>query len=257
MAKRPTAKYDFKAFGQAIKAARTERKESRKKVSDEMYISPRYLANIENKGQQPSLQIFYELVTRYDISVDQFFFPDKSAEKDTQRRQLDTLLDSMSEKGIRVVTATAKEIAEVETEDKEMADLVKEVNEGTKDAKAFTEKLSAALETVTDENAKAAIENTIKEIEEKNLDFLTGFMALEAEEGVTVEKNANGKYDVTIQIPILKDTLKDVNILYYNKELKSWEIIEPTAVDFEKQTIEFEVEDFSLLAVLANVENAE
>lgn len=39
-----------------------------------MYISPRYLANIENKGQQPSLQIFYELVTRYDISVDQFFF---------------------------------------------------------------------------------------------------------------------------------------------------------------------------------------
>ena len=118
MAKRPTAKYDFKAFGQAIKGARTERKESRKKVSDEMYISPRYLANIENKGQQPSLQIFYELVTRYDISVDQFFFPDKSAEKDTQRRQLDTLLDSMSEKGIRVVTATAKEIAKVETEDR-------------------------------------------------------------------------------------------------------------------------------------------
>lgn len=118
MAKRSTAKYDFKAFGQAIKAARTERKESRKKVSDEMYISPRYLANIENKGQQPSLQIFYELVTRYDISVDQFFFPNKSAEKDTQRRQLDTLLDSMSEKGIRVVTATAKEIAEVEAEDR-------------------------------------------------------------------------------------------------------------------------------------------
>ena len=142
----------------------------------------------------------------------------------------------------------------LETEDKEMADLIKEVNEGTKDMKAFTEKLSAVLETVTDEEAKAALEKTIKEIEEKNLDFLTGFMALEAEEGVTVEKNANGKYDVTIQIPILKDTLKDVNILYYNKELKIWEIIEPAAVDFEKQTIEFEVEDFSLLAVLANVE---
>ena len=145
----------------------------------------------------------------------------------------------------------------LETEDKEMADLIKEVNEGTKDMKAFTEKLSAVLETVTDEEAKAALEKTIKEIEEKNLDFLTGFMALEAEEGVTVEKNANGKYDVTIQIPILKDTLKDVNILYYNKELKILEIIEPAAVDFEKQTIEFEVEDFSLLAVLANVEEAE
>ena len=145
----------------------------------------------------------------------------------------------------------------LETEDKEMVDLIKEVNEGTKDMKAFTEKLSAVLETVTDEEAKAALEKTIKEIEEKNLDFLTGFMALEAEEGVTVEKNANGKYDVTIQIPILKDTLKDVNILYYNKELKIWEIIEPAAVDFEKQTVEFEVEDFSLFAVLANIEEAE
>lgn len=168
-----------------------------------------------------------------------------------------TVEDSVGKYTVTDKVEESEVFTTLETEDKEMADLVKEVNEGTKDAKAFTEKLSAALETVTDENAKAAIENTIKEIEEKNLDFLTGFMALEAEEGVTVEKNANGKYDVTIQIPILKDTLKDVNILYYNKELKSWEIIEPTAVDFEKQTIEFEVEDFSLLAVLANVEEAE
>ena len=114
MAKRPVEKYDFKAFGEAIKAARTERKESRKKVSDEMFISPRYLANIENKGQQPSLQIFYELVTRYNISVDQFFFPNRDAEKSTQRRQLDALLDGMSDTGIRIVTATAREITEVE-----------------------------------------------------------------------------------------------------------------------------------------------
>ena len=116
MAKRPVPAYDFKAFGAAIKAARTERKESRKKVSDEMYISPRYLANIENKGQHPSLQIFYELITRYEISVDQFFFPEKSIGRNTQRRQLDALLDDMSDTGIRIVSATAKEIAEVEKE---------------------------------------------------------------------------------------------------------------------------------------------
>ncbi len=60
MAKRPVPLYDFKAFGAAIKAARNEYGESRKKVSDELYISPRYLANIENKGQQPSLQVFAE-----------------------------------------------------------------------------------------------------------------------------------------------------------------------------------------------------
>ena len=118
MARRQVPLYDFTAFGQAIKASRTERKESRKDVSDAMNISPRYLTNIENKGQQPSLQIFYELVTRYNISVDQFFFHGKSVDKSTQRRQLDTLLDGISDKGLRIVTATAKEVAEVEHEDK-------------------------------------------------------------------------------------------------------------------------------------------
>ena len=117
MAKRPVEKYDFKAFGEAIKAARTGRKESRKQVSDEMYISPRYLANIENKGQHPSLQIFFELMLRYNISVDKFLL-DTPAVKDTKRRQLDALLDDMSDNGIRIVTATAKEISEVEKEDK-------------------------------------------------------------------------------------------------------------------------------------------
>lgn len=115
--KRPVEKYDFKAFGEAIKAARTGRKESRKQVSDEMYISPRYLANIENKGQHPSLQIFFELMLRYNISVDQFLL-DTPTQKDTKRRQLDALLDDMSDNGIRIVTATAKEISEVEKEDK-------------------------------------------------------------------------------------------------------------------------------------------
>ena len=116
MAKRPVPLYDFAAFGQAIKEARTGRNESRKKVSDEMNISPRYLANIENKGQQPSLQIFYELVTRYDISVDQFFFPEREQEKSTRRRQLDTMLDGMSEKDLKILSATAKGIEEANNE---------------------------------------------------------------------------------------------------------------------------------------------
>ena len=117
MAKRPVEKIDFRPYGAAIKLARKGHKESRNKVGDEMYLSPRYLANIENKGQQPSLQIFYELVTRYDISVDQYFFPDKSADKSTMRRQLDTLLDGMSDKGLHIVTETAKAVVEVEKDD--------------------------------------------------------------------------------------------------------------------------------------------
>ena len=108
MAKRPVEKYDFKAFGEAIKAARTGRKESRKQVSDEMYISPRYLANIENKGQHPSLQIFFELMIRYDISVDQFFYTEGNRGGDSCRKHIDVLLDSMNEKELVVMEATAE-----------------------------------------------------------------------------------------------------------------------------------------------------
>lgn len=115
--KREIDKYDFKAFGQAIKAARKAKGISRNQLADLMHIAPRYIASIENSGQHPSLQIFYELVTLLDVSVDQFFFPNKETDKSTQRRQLESLLDDMSDKGLRIVTATAKEIKEVETED--------------------------------------------------------------------------------------------------------------------------------------------
>ena len=113
--KKTSTEIRFQGFWGSDKGARTGRKESRKKVSDEMFISPRYLANIENKGQHPSLQIFFELIQRYHISVDQFLL-ETPPEKNTQRRQLDALLDGMSDTGIRIVSATAKEIAEVETE---------------------------------------------------------------------------------------------------------------------------------------------
>lgn len=56
------------------------------------------------------------LMTLFDISVDQFLFPDKHNQKSTRRRQLDAELDGVSDKGLRIVTATAKEVKEVETE---------------------------------------------------------------------------------------------------------------------------------------------
>ena len=104
--------YDFTAFGTAIKGERVKRGESRKKVCDDMNIAPRYLANIETMGQRPSLPIFYELVKRYQISVDQFFFPNESAKRSTTRLQLDCILDSLNDSGLQIVLATAKAVAE-------------------------------------------------------------------------------------------------------------------------------------------------
>ena len=84
--KQDKVKYDFKAFGQAIKEARKAKGISRNQLADRLNIAPRYIASIENSGQHPSLQIFYELVTFLDVAVDQFFFPNEETEKSTGRR---------------------------------------------------------------------------------------------------------------------------------------------------------------------------
>ena len=107
-------RYDFKPFGQAIKSAGEKKGLTRKELAVQIRISPRYIASIENSGQPPSLQVFYRLVTCLDMSVDQFFFPEKVVAKTTQRRQLDTLLDNISENGLRIITAVAKETADTE-----------------------------------------------------------------------------------------------------------------------------------------------
>ena len=108
MAKRPVEKIDLRPYGAAVKKARTERKESRNKVGNEMFLSPRYLANIENKGQHPSVQIFLELMSRYHISVDQFLFGDTADGKSTARRQLDALADELTDREIGIIIATVQ-----------------------------------------------------------------------------------------------------------------------------------------------------
>ena len=58
--------------------------------------------------------MFYDLVTRYHISVDQFFLSEQQRGEIHLAAAADALLDGMSDKGIRIVTATAREITEVE-----------------------------------------------------------------------------------------------------------------------------------------------
>ena len=102
MSKRPVEKIDFRPYGAAIKKARTGRKESRNKVGNEMFLSPRYLANIENKGQHPSVQIFLELMARYHL------FGEAVDGKTTARRQLDALADDLNDTEIGIIIATAR-----------------------------------------------------------------------------------------------------------------------------------------------------
>lgn len=112
-----TNQFDFMALGQEIKKVRKGKRWTRDDLCGMLDITPRYLVDIENEGQIPSLQVLYELVTLFDISVDEYFFPNKKAERDTQRRQLDRLLDEMDSRDLTVITATAKGIQEAKGED--------------------------------------------------------------------------------------------------------------------------------------------
>ena len=100
-------KYDFRAFGLAIKEARKKRGLTREQVGAMIEIDPRYLTNIENKGQHPSLQVLYDLVHLLNISADEFFLPASDLVKSTRRRQLEEQLDTMSEKDLIIIESVA------------------------------------------------------------------------------------------------------------------------------------------------------
>lgn len=100
-------KYDFRAFGLAIKAARMKQGLTREQVGAKIEIDPRYLTNIENKGQNPSLQVFYDLVTLLNVSVDEIFLPTSDKVKSTRRRQLEQQLDTFDDKDMVVMESVA------------------------------------------------------------------------------------------------------------------------------------------------------
>ena len=79
---RNSVKCNFESF-RAIKKACESKGWTREVLAEKVNLVPRYIMFIENKGQHPSLQVFYELVTLFNISVDHFFFPDAIIEKST------------------------------------------------------------------------------------------------------------------------------------------------------------------------------
>ena len=106
------SKYDFTAMGQAIKEARLKRGWAREQLAQQVDLAPRYIMSIENKVQHPSLQVFVELMTLFNISVNQFLFSDSVSEKSTRRRQLDAEMDGLTEQDYIVMTTTAKGLKE-------------------------------------------------------------------------------------------------------------------------------------------------
>lgn len=119
MAKRPVPRYDFKAFGAAIKAAREGCKESRKKVGDEMFISPRYLANIENEGTLPSLPVVIQLIKICGLPVERYFNPELMREESAERQRVSHKLQLCPEEYLPIVEGAIDGALRIHEQEKE------------------------------------------------------------------------------------------------------------------------------------------
>lgn len=110
MMRKKEDKYDFRAFGLAIKEARTKQGLTREQVGALIEIDPRYLTNIENKGQHPSIQVLYDLVSLLNVSVDEFFLASTNTVKGTRRRWIEKHMDSFTEKELILMESLANGI---------------------------------------------------------------------------------------------------------------------------------------------------
>ena len=175
--------YDFKAIGQAIKRERKARGWTREQLGEKIDLAPRYIMSIENEGQHPSLQKFYEFVTMFQLSVDEFFFPKQTVERSSKRLQLDAILDQMSEEELAVISAAAREVKDAAAffREKERRRAMAEVLLGfLREYGTVPEKLEEKIKSQTEEAilnkwikyaADAGdIETFVKKIHQRNYD---------------------------------------------------------------------------------------
>ena len=90
---------------------------TREELAFKVDKSVRHITSIENEGQMPSLDLLLQLVTMFDISLDQYIFPVKSPLISTQRRRVDSLLERLDDRELAVIEATARSLCELKDAD--------------------------------------------------------------------------------------------------------------------------------------------
>ena len=114
---RDERRFDFHGIGLAIKRAREASGMTQEQLGYIVDRDPRTIMYHENDGQHPSLNAFYQMVTMFGISVDEYFYPDKGAASGCKSR-IDVMLSSMDEKDLRLVETIIRAIKDAkETEE--------------------------------------------------------------------------------------------------------------------------------------------
>ena len=101
---------DCRALGKEIKRRRKAKGWTQEHLAQLVDLTPRSIMYIENRGQHTSLNAFYKLVTLLDISVDEFFYPDRHNGEDERRKHIDRMLNDMDEKELIIIECVAEGI---------------------------------------------------------------------------------------------------------------------------------------------------
>lgn len=123
--------------------------------------------------------------------------------------------------------------------------------------KARVNLIDALNAVANDPNTAESIRQTaatvVKAIEENNLAPLTDFFDLD-KTGEDVHKTADGKYEVTLEVPSLTDDVTTVEVLHFSTARNVWELISvpESAIDRKNKTITVIFDDLSPVMILCN-----
>ena len=107
----PAYESEYRQLGLRIAYYRKLRGLTQEQLADIIGRDTRTVMYHENDGQHPSLDIFYQLATMFDLSVDEYFYPDMSADEAAKKR-INILLNSLSENELRLVEGIINAIIE-------------------------------------------------------------------------------------------------------------------------------------------------
>ena len=108
---RDERRFDFHGIGLAIKRAREAKGWTQEYLAQLVDRTPRSIMYFENRGQHPSLNTFYQMVTMFGISVDEYFYPDMGADEGAKKR-INIQLNSLNESELRLVEGIINAIIE-------------------------------------------------------------------------------------------------------------------------------------------------
>ena len=100
-----TRRLDFHALGREIKRKREAKGWTQEYLAQLVDRTPRSIMYFENRGQHPSFNTFYQMVTMFDISVDQYFYPSQNSGSECRKR-IDAMLNALDERELKIVEAT-------------------------------------------------------------------------------------------------------------------------------------------------------